>query len=438
MAAVFAVVLLRKVAIIALPRACTVFDIRVAAGWKGIASAFNLMLNFNGRVECCRMSAVAASCGGTVKISREELYRRVWESPVTHIAKEFDISDVGLSKMCRRHAIPLPPMGYWTKLKHGKAVPKPPLPHRDGTGEIEIDARRFRVPSARHAPPDLPVPAAAVQLELPAEQLGRFTAATRKKLLAAKSGEEGFLYCRAPDLFECSISRGAIEAACRLLDAVEKALPELDSKLVKGEKSLEVEHAGQRVCFLLKEQYAREEHVVLDRHYKGSVSRDYSYTFKGKFSLEIQGYFDGRKKWADGIRESLSDKLGGFVQGLVIAARALKQRAADMETQRLKWAEEARLRAEREAEQRAVEDFRQKLLAEAQASNESELMLSYLTRIEVQLGGTVDQLEQPSREWLQLAKRVAQHVNPEPRRVQRLKDGVPVDSYMGYYGRTLL
>jgi hypothetical protein len=59
-----------------------------------------------------------------MQISREELYRRVWESPVTKLAKEFDISDVGLAKVCRKNNIPLPPVGYWMKVQHGKSVKK--------------------------------------------------------------------------------------------------------------------------------------------------------------------------------------------------------------------------------------------------------------------------------------------------------------------------
>jgi hypothetical protein len=78
-----------------------------------------------------------------MKIYREELYRRVWETPVSRFAKEFEISDVGLPKACRKHEIPLPPAGYWTKLRHGKVVSKPELPKRD-TVEIQLNAHRFR------------------------------------------------------------------------------------------------------------------------------------------------------------------------------------------------------------------------------------------------------------------------------------------------------
>ena len=373
-----------------------------------------------------------------MKISREELYRRVWETPVTHLAKDFDMSDVGLAKACRKHAIPLPPVGYWAKLKHGKGGARPPLPKLDIGGEIEIDAGRFRRTTPKRLPTDPPLPVVTPQPELPVEQLGRFTAATRKKLLALKPNDSGFLYCSNPDLFDCRLSPGTLDKAISLLDAIEKALPGVGAKLVKGDKSLEVEHVGQRVCFRLCEQYSRTEEVVRDKHYKGSVGTEYFYTFTGKLSFEITGYFVGRKKWSDGVRESLSKKLGDVVQGLVDAAQAMKQRELEFEAQRLKWSEEARLREEREREQRAIEDFRQKLLAEAKASSDSEMMLGYLQRIHEQLGASETSLAQPSRDWLQLAHRVAEQTNPEQRRTKRLLAGAELDAYGSYFGRTLV
>jgi hypothetical protein len=47
-----------------------------------------------------------------VTISREELYRRIWERPMRDVAAELGISDVGLKKTCRRAGIPTPPQGY--------------------------------------------------------------------------------------------------------------------------------------------------------------------------------------------------------------------------------------------------------------------------------------------------------------------------------------
>lgn len=64
----------------------------------------------------------------SIKISRQELYDQVWSKPLTHLAKEYNLSDVGLAKICRRHDIPLPPVGYWAKLAQGHIVKKTPLP----------------------------------------------------------------------------------------------------------------------------------------------------------------------------------------------------------------------------------------------------------------------------------------------------------------------
>jgi hypothetical protein len=60
-------------------------------------------------------------------ITRRDLYNRVWSTPMSKLARELDISDVGLAKVCRRRNIPRPPRGYWAKLAAGKAPPKTEL-----------------------------------------------------------------------------------------------------------------------------------------------------------------------------------------------------------------------------------------------------------------------------------------------------------------------
>ncbi len=59
---------------------------------------------------------------------RTKLYNEVWSEPVTTVAERYGISDNGLRKRCIKLQIPLPPIGYWAKLKAGAKVPKPKLP----------------------------------------------------------------------------------------------------------------------------------------------------------------------------------------------------------------------------------------------------------------------------------------------------------------------
>lgn len=61
-------------------------------------------------------------------MTRQELYDLVWSKPMTHIAKDFGMSDVAVRKHCKNMDIPTPPVGYWTKLEYGKKVRKPKLP----------------------------------------------------------------------------------------------------------------------------------------------------------------------------------------------------------------------------------------------------------------------------------------------------------------------
>lgn len=60
--------------------------------------------------------------------NREQLYKQVWEKPVTSVAKEYGVSDTAIAKACRRLCIPLPPRGYWAKVHAGQFPEIPDLP----------------------------------------------------------------------------------------------------------------------------------------------------------------------------------------------------------------------------------------------------------------------------------------------------------------------
>ena len=47
---------------------------------------------------------------------------------MSELAKDFEMSDVGLKKICKAAYVPTPPLGYWAKLKNGKKVTKTTLP----------------------------------------------------------------------------------------------------------------------------------------------------------------------------------------------------------------------------------------------------------------------------------------------------------------------
>ena len=62
----------------------------------------------------------------THRYERLKLYEEVWAEAVTIVAKRYDISDVALRKICKKLAVPVPPLGYWAKVAAGR---KPLLRH---------------------------------------------------------------------------------------------------------------------------------------------------------------------------------------------------------------------------------------------------------------------------------------------------------------------
>lgn len=104
-------------------------------------------------------------------ISREELYRKVWSTPVSHLAKEFDVSGSYLARICSALNVPRPPAGHWQKKAVGKAAPQTPLPparpgeplqwsqdvplsapRRTPEGPLPVEKKRSRAPGDRRHP----------------------------------------------------------------------------------------------------------------------------------------------------------------------------------------------------------------------------------------------------------------------------------------------
>lgn len=72
-----------------------------------------------------------------VEVTRQELYDLVWSKPMTKLALEYNLSDNGLRKICKKFDIPLPQLGHWQKIQFNKKVKIIPLP-KDFKGEDSI------------------------------------------------------------------------------------------------------------------------------------------------------------------------------------------------------------------------------------------------------------------------------------------------------------
>mgnify|MGYP003623571785 FL=1 len=58
--------------------------------------------------------------------TRAECYELIWNRPLTHLAKEWDLPYHTLKDICEKYDIPKPDSGYWSKINFGNTPPTTP------------------------------------------------------------------------------------------------------------------------------------------------------------------------------------------------------------------------------------------------------------------------------------------------------------------------
>jgi hypothetical protein len=73
----------------------------------------------NARIRHCSVKCGAVSIHRCDHPTKEKLQWLVWERPTSQLKDEFGVSDVAISKWCRRLGVNKPPRGYWAKVHAG-------------------------------------------------------------------------------------------------------------------------------------------------------------------------------------------------------------------------------------------------------------------------------------------------------------------------------
>ena len=170
-------------------------------------------------------------------MSRKDLYDLVWSKPMTEIAASLGISDVALAKRCAAVAIPVPPRGYWAKVRAGQTPPKTPLATRrlPGAPAPDLDVQ---IPKREPDPPSPPKPAAtAAELAMRAKVDGEIPIvplnlvdphpAVKRTAIELKVRKVAdFRWAkgeRSGPIMSVAVSDDVMERALRIADAVLKA-----------------------------------------------------------------------------------------------------------------------------------------------------------------------------------------------------------------------
>lgn len=351
------------------------------------------------------------------RFTREEFYELVWSKPMTHLAKDFRLSDVALHKICRKHDIPNPPLGWWAKHAAGQNVKRIPLPKAKAGVALtviiasgEVRRERDSLASAREQ-----ARVKASELDLSGEPLSHpLVQKSFDKLRKAKPGNTGLVSLSLDGHVQLEIAPGSIDRAERCLLQIVAAAKAQGFELSAKASKASFTNGSVAIPFAIKEGYKRIKHVLTpeeiaeDERRQRRRSRDWSrsdwtphsfsfrrpewdYVPTGQLAFEFDIYL----RYASQVRRAFKDaklqRLENLAPDIAVGLAVLTAAKAEDDQK----AEEARLREE-EAKRRRIEaqrlahiaERRDKVFEDVLAHLERrDRLAAFVTRLEEELAG---------------------------------------------------
>lgn len=389
-------------------------------------------------------------------LTREQLFEHVWASSAVDLSKKFGVSDVAISKACKRHGVPRPPPGYWAKRAAGRAEPRPKLP-------VVIDPKLqsitftpqpplIKPPPPPPAPGDLDAPPAdppTFRDQRIADAYARFMtvrpdlkvpASLRRPLPIVSSTVEALRRSLKPphgrsrmaDEFatpqrtgneaalDICVSRANIQRAACFMNKLIEVL------MLCGFEYERVGESYRRIltprlfevhCHMrLSEVTVRVAPPPKASTGTGSPKPKPTFVATGRLSLSLvdaRGQYP-RRAWADGKCRRIEDMLGEIVRGILEDVDAvLNQRRIAHELQRKDY-EAARARWEAEERRRAEAARVEALLSEVRNWETARSIRRYRRVVERRLlarHGHIEEQSQAGR-WLAWTARLADNFDP--------------------------
>lgn len=406
-------------------------------------------------------------------MKRSELYKMVWEKPVSKLSAELGISDVGLAKACRRQAIPVPPRGYWAKLQAGKRPPKIALPAPEldtivdfATNDPEARATQRSLRDQRESATRAEIENAVREVEvvMPAllERPHPLVVATKRlvdrtpKLIAALArrrlgewsrlaekenpphDEHGRYMLFREGVLNITASLESMEWILRFHDGLLKALKAAGMKTewAKGESGrragsghanrVQLVMGGERFAMEFVQGYHRKklpasEYAKLRK--EKSWASEYVYEPADRFSLRVKGTEYSASKIWEATGQKLQDQLREITHGILalvpLQRISRREREAREEESRKRAEEEARVRRRLQARE---EVFKQ-ALSIAEMHEKIARLREFLDGLSVRCNEFVEPYNERVAVWIRVVREELERTDPVHAQLQASVDG---------------
>lgn len=348
-----------------------------------------------------------------IVLSRKELYDLVWQESMLSLSKRYNISNVGLRKMCIRMEIPVPPSGYWTKVQFGKKVKKTALPaNYIGEETVKLQLRDENNPAAdRNSPSPRTLKIQeeerdeSLSLQIPEKLLKPDPLIAQTKSILLKQKPDSYNYIGTVssswEALDIRVAKINVDRALLFFDTLIKVLKARGHCVeIRNRKTVAIV-SGHDFELFFREKMRKES--VQDGNWTRQVFHP-----KGILALQVGGWYG--REYKDG-RSSLEEQLSKIIAGLELSAAQRTERDLAYEKARIEREEKERLaKVLEERKQQDLENFK-KLLTDSERWHKAENLRRYIHEVEVR-AKVIQPISPETIEWLEWAKRKADWYDP--------------------------
>jgi len=353
------------------------------------------------------------------KITRDDLYEKVWTKPMVEIAKEYDVSDKAIAKICDKLNVPVPGVGYWQKLDAGEKLdrkklpdipPKHPREHiiRKSIPEYEFEISEevnALIENEKDPANKILVP----EKKGPSHILIRRTEQSLEKsyrypqLLSSQKED---------DILKISVSPNEKGRAFRILNTIIHELEKRVYLVYINRSFLCVKMFGVELKFSLNERMKKARRKV-----ESFYDTQYDFIPSGILALCIEDFYSDYpllRNFLDIKSVKLENRLNEFIIALLIASQAYIAREKHWEEERKIYQEEERKRNEI---LKAIENERKKLQElkkNVKKFHNSNLIREYISQYKLKLlnQNLTDEQKKGITDYIEWAQKQADRLDP--------------------------
>lgn len=347
------------------------------------------------------------------EFTRQELYNLVWSKPLTKLAQEFAYSDNGIRKICIKHNIPLPKVGYWSKLKYNKKVKKTPLPKSDNE-TIQISLNTDSVNKKGSLPAETSFLKQSIEeaqeltltvpdkLSKPDPHIQK-TKDYYKELKSRKKNNDWEFVHNSKGIVSINVSDSLLNRALCFMDTLIKLFKKRGHEIKVYDKT-EIVINDKKYNIRLTEKHKRVKNITDSRW------PSYDLIPTGNLCLKLDNVYPD-KEWTDTTTKPIEGKLSDILAWIEIKAEKDRIKTIERDIQRKIWEEERKKEAElKQLQDQELLNF-QAMFDTATRWHKSQYIRNYIKEYEAYALKT-ESLDNDKLKWIEWANEKADWYDP--------------------------